>query len=122
MKNNLVDEVRKLFAQSKNWLSLEIEYAKLTIAEKLTLLLGTLIIGFVCLLIGVVILILLAFSLVELFKMMMPAALAFLSTAGVMCLLLLILFLLRRQLLLNPIARLISKVFLEKNQDKDPIL
>lgn len=122
MKNNLVDEVRKLFAQSKNWLSLEIEYAKLTIAEKLTLLLGTLIIGFVCLLIGVVILILLAFSLVELFKMMMPAALAFLSTAGVMCLLLLILFLLRRQLLLNPIARLISKVFLDKNQDKDPIL
>lgn len=117
MKNNLIDEIRRLLAQSKDWLSLEIEYAKLTVAEKLTLLLGTLIIGFVCLLLGTVVLILLAFALVELFKMIMVSALAFLAAAGVICVLLVILFLLRKQLLLNPIARLISKVFLEKGHE-----
>lgn len=117
MKSNLSDEIRNLFEQSKQWLVLEVEYAKLTIAEKLTLLLGSLIIGFVCLLLGMVVLIMLAFSLVELFKLMMSPALAYLSTSGVICLLLLILFLLRRQLLLNPISRLITKVFLDKKHD-----
>lgn len=106
--------MRNLFAQSKEWVELEIEYAKLTIAEKLTLLLGTLIIGFVCLLLGLVILIMLAFSLAELFKLMMNPALAYLSTAGVMTVLLLVLFLVRKQMLLNPIARLITKVFFDK--------
>ena len=114
MKNNLLDDIRSLFEQSKTWITLEIEYAKLTVAEKLTLLLGTLIIGFVCLLMGMVVLIMLAFSLAELFMLMMVPALAYLSTAGVICVLLLLLFLLRRQLLLNPIARLITKVFFDK--------
>lgn len=114
MKNNLFDEIRNLFDQAKKWFLLEVEYAKLTVAEKLTLLLGTLIIGFVCLLLGMVILIMLAFSLVELFKLFMPSALAFLSTAGVVCLLLVVLFLVRKPILLNPIARLITKVFFDK--------
>lgn len=114
MKSNLVDELRALFAQSKHWLELEIEYAKLTIAEKLTLLLGTLIIGFVCLLLGMVALILMAFSLVELFKLFMVPALAYLSSAGVVCVLILCLFMLRKPLLLNPIARLITRLFFDK--------
>lgn len=114
MKENFVDEFRKLITQSKDWLTLETEYLKLTVAEKLTLLLGSLIIGFVCLLLGMVILILLAFALVELFRLMMVPALAYLSTAGVICILLLVLFILRKQVLLNPIARLITKVFFDK--------
>lgn len=114
MKNNLIDEIRGLLDQSKSWLKLEVEYAKLTIAEKLTVVLGSLIIGFVCLLLGMVVLMMLAFSLAELFKLMMVPALAYLSTAGVICILLFVLFLLRTPLLLNPIARLISKVFFDK--------
>lgn len=116
MKNNLIDEIKKLFDRSKQWLELEVEYAKLTVAEKLTLLLGSLIIGFVCLLFGMVILIMLAFALVELFKLMMVPALAYLSTAGVICVLMLVLFLVRKPLLINPIARLITKVFFDKKQ------
>lgn len=115
MKNNLIDEIKGLFAQSKEWLELEIEYAKLTVAEKLTLLLGTLIIGFVCLLLGLVILVMLAFSLAELFRLMMDPALAYLCSAGVMAVLLCVLFLFRKQMLLNPIARLITKVLFDKN-------
>lgn len=113
MKSNMIDEIRNIVTQSKDWLKLEVEYAKLTIAEKLTLLLGSLIIGFVCLLLGVVVLIMLAFALAELFKLMMVPALAYLSTAGVICMLLFVLFLLRKQMLLNPIARLITKVFFD---------
>ena len=114
MKINLLEEIRSIFDQSKTWLRLELEYAKLTIAEKLTLLMPTLIIGFVCLLLGVVVLIMLAFSLAEAFRLIMDPALAYLSTAGVICLLLILLYLLRKPLLLNPIARLITRVFFDR--------
>ena len=114
MKINLLEEIRSIFDQSKTWLRLELEYAKLTIAEKLTLLMSTLIIGFVCLLLGVVVLIMLAVSLAEAFRLIMDPALAYLSTAGVICLLLILLYLLRKPLLLNPIARLITRVFFDR--------
>ena len=114
MKRNLIDELRTMFEQSKEWVKLEVEYAKFTLAEKLTLLLGTLIIGFVCLLLGIVVLMMLAFSLAQLFMLMMVPALAYLSSAGVLCLLILLIFLFRKQMLLNPIARLITKVFFDK--------
>lgn len=114
MKINLLEEIRSIFDQSKTWLRLELEYAKLTIAEKLTLLMSTLIIGFVCLLLGVVVLIMLAFSLAEAFRLIMDPTLAYLSTAGVICLLLILLYLLRKPLLLNPIARLITRVFFDR--------
>lgn len=114
MKNNLYDSLRNIFEQSKEWLRLEFEYAKLTAAEKITILMGSLIIGFVCLLLGMVVLIMLAFSLAEVFKMLMSPALAYLSTAGAICLLLILLYLFRKQMLLNPIAKLITKVFFDK--------
>lgn len=113
MKLNLIEEIRGIFDQSREWIKLEVEYAKLTIVEKLTLLLTSLILGFVCLLLAVVVLIMLAFALAELFKMLMSPALAYLSSAGAIIVLLAILFMLRKPLLLTPIARLISKVFFD---------
>lgn len=114
MKLNIIEEIRNIFDQSKTWLKLELEYAKLTVAEKVTVLMSSLILGFVCLLLGMVVLIMLAFSLAELFKLMMCPSLAYLSTAGAICVLLILLFLLRKPLLLNPLARLMTRVFFDK--------
>lgn len=115
MKTNLIEELRNIVQQSKAWLKLEIEYGKLTVAEKLTVLMSSLIIGFVCLLLGMVVLILLGFSLAELFRMLMCPALAYLASAGAICVLLLLLYLLRKPLLMNPIAKLITRVIFDKN-------
>ena len=52
------------------------------------------IIGAICLLMGMVVLILLSFALVELFKMMIPPVLAYLAVSGIICLLILVLYLL----------------------------
>lgn len=114
MKKNIIEEIRTIFEQSKSWIELEVEYAKLTLAEKITVLMSSLIIGFVCLLLGMVLLIMLALSLAELWKMMMCPSLAYLATAGVVLLLLILLYVCRRPLLMNPIARLITKVFFDK--------
>lgn len=111
---NIIEEIRSILGQSQTWLKLELEYVKLTVAEKITVLLSTLIIGFVCLLLSMVVLILLAFSLSEVFKLLMCPALAYLSTAGAILVLLGLLFALRKPLLLNPIARLITRVIFDK--------
>lgn len=116
MRLKIIDEIKSIFDQSKTWIKLEIEYAKLTVAEKATMLLSMLIIGFICLLLGMVVLILLGFSLVELFKLLMCPALAYLTVAGIICLLLVLIYLLRRPLLLNPLARMITKILFEKKQ------
>lgn len=114
MKEKITDEIKEVFLQGKNWLKLEIEYAKLTVAEKFTILLSMLIIGAICLLMGMVVLILLAFALVELFKMMMPPSLAYLTVAGIICVLILLVYFLRKLILLNPIARFITRLFISK--------
>lgn len=114
MKEKLTDELKDLFMQGKEWAKLEVEYAKLTVAEKFTVLMSTIIIGAICLLMGVVVLIMLAFSLVELFKLMMAPALAYLTVGGIICVLALVVYLLRRPLMLNPIARFITRLFISK--------
>lgn len=114
MKDKLTGEIKDLFSQGRDWVKLEIEYAKLTLAEKFTILLSTLIIGAVCLLMGMVVLILLALSLVELFKMIMVPALAYLTVGGIICLLILMLYIFRNSILLNPISRFITRLFINK--------
>lgn len=112
MKEKLTDELKNLFLQGKNWVELEVEYLKLTAAEKITLLMSVLVIGAVCLLMGMVVLILLAFALVELFKLMMAPALAYLTVAGIVCVLILLLFVFRKFILLNPFSKFITKLFI----------
>lgn len=114
MKEKLTDELKDIFVQGKNWMKLEVEYAKLTLAEKMTMLFSAMIIGAVCLLMGMVVLILLAFALVELFRLMMSPALAYLSSAGVIVVLIVLFYLFRKPLLLNPIARFITRLFISK--------
>lgn len=114
MKEKLTDEIRGIFANARNWLKLETEYVKLTAAEKFTILLGAMVMGFVMLLMGVVVLVLLALSLVHVFQGFMSPQLAYLSVAGVIVVLVAILYLLRKRVLLNPIARFVTGLILDK--------
>lgn len=113
MKDNLTGQIRSLFATGRRWVELEIEYAKLTVAEKATVLLSTLILGAICLLLGMVILILFSLALVDVFKTFMNPALAYLCIGGILVLLIVTILLLRRPLLENPISRLLSKLILD---------
>lgn len=119
MKENMTDSIKSIFANGKRWIELEIEYAKLTAAEKTTVLLSTLIFGAVCLLLGIVVLILLAFALENVFETFLSPALSFLCVAGALFILILLLFFLRKPLLENPISRLISKLILDLKPEED---
>lgn len=116
MKKNLNDEIKDLFTQGKDWVKMEIEYAKLTAAEKFSVLLSTIILILALFMVGLVTMIVFAFALVDLFSLMMPHALACVTVGGIFIFMLLVLYLLREPLITNPIARLITKLFLAPKQ------
>ena len=116
MKKNLNDEIKDIFVQGKDWVKMEIEYAKLTAAEKFSVLISTLILVIALFMVGLVVMIVFAFALVDLFSLFMVHALACVTVGGIFLLLLLVLYLLRKQLIINPIAKLISKLFLTPKQ------
>lgn len=114
MKDKLTDEIKDVFVQARTWLECETEYLKLTAAEKFTILLSGLILGAVCLLLGIFALALMSMALVNLFKLFMAPSFAFLSVAGIVLLVGVVLYLLRKPLIMNPLARFITKLFLDK--------
>lgn len=117
MRFKIVDDIQNIFEQGKTWITLELKYAKLSLAEKLTMLLTIFVIGFVCLLLSVVVLILLGFALVEWFMTFMNPALAFLSVAGIFCVLLGLLWICRRPVLLNPLAKMLTRILIGSDDD-----
>lgn len=116
MKEKLTQEIKDIFQQSSNWVKLEVEYAKFTVAEKVTMLISAMIIGAVCLLLGISVLLMLSFALVELFKDFMNPALAYVSASGAIVVIMVIIYLLRKPLLLNPIAKYLTRVFFSHKQ------
>lgn len=113
MKETVTDQLKVIFESARKWLSLEIEYARLTVAEKSTVLLTTLIFGAVGLFLGMVILLLLSLALVSVFAGFLPLWLAYICVSGVILILLALIYLLRRPLLENPISRLVSILILD---------
>lgn len=112
MEQKVGDEMKSVVTDLKNWLTLEIEYMKLNAAEKVSVLVSTLILVLVLFIVFMVVLIVLAFALVDLFNLFMPHSLACLTVGGILLLLIGVLYLLRNPLLVNPITRLITKLFL----------
>lgn len=113
MKESISDQLKSMYENGISWIKLEVEYARLTAAEKITVLLSTLILGAICFLLGMVVLILLSFSLVDVFKEFMSPALACLTVSAILVFLILLVFIFRAPLLENPISRLISKLILD---------
>lgn len=112
MKEKVGDEIKAIVSEVKEWLSVELEYMKLTAAEKVSILVSTLTLVIVLFIIFMVVLIVFAFALVDLFNLFMPHALACVAVGGILLLLIGLLYLLRTPLVVNPITRLITKLFL----------
>lgn len=113
MKHKITDEIKEMLLQAKCWLQSETTYIKLTVAEKLTLLLSALVVGAVCLLIGMIVLGLFSIALVDVFRTFLSPWLAYLCVGGIEILLMIIVVFLRKPLVINPISKFITKLFLD---------
>lgn len=117
MKSNITDEIKDLFSQTVTWAKLEIEYVKLTAAEKLTILLSMIILGAICMLFLLPLVIMLLLALAGVFKLMMPSALAYLSVAGIVAVMIALVFAFRKTLVINPLSKFITKLVLENRSN-----
>lgn len=114
MKEKLSDEIRDIIAQVKQWIGCEAEYAKLTLAEKLTIFLGTIGLAAILFLLVMIALIIFSLCLVGVFAPLVGTTLAYLCTGGVFLVLAIIVALLRKQLIFNPLARMLTKLLINK--------
>lgn len=113
MKEKLTDEIRNIFCQLKAWISSEAEYVKLTAAEKMTVLLGTIALAAMAFVLIMIALVILSFCLVGVFASLVGQTLAYLCVSGIFLLLLAVIILLRKPLVFNPLARMLSKLIMK---------
>lgn len=112
-------DYKKLFNEARKFFSLEWEYTKLTAVEKLAVLLSAA--AFVA-----VVIIIATFALSYVFSALISALAnalgctwgAQLIAAALLLLLLLVVFAFKRQLIVDPIARFVSKLFLKPEDNE----
>ena len=114
MKDKFTDEIKEIISNSTNWIKFEVQYAKLTAAEKMTVLGTAVSIGMVVMMLFIVVLLMLSFALKGVFEMWMDSSLAYLCVAGVWIVFILIIFLFRKPLISDPIAKFITRLFFDK--------
>lgn len=113
MKNKLTDDIKELLTQGTNWARLQIEYLKLTASEKLIILVSMMVIGAVFLLLLLPAVLMFLFALAQVFIGFMPVAVAYVSVGGIVLLILGVVLVFRKPLVINPVAKFISKVLLD---------
>lgn len=112
-------DYKKLFAEARRYFSTEWDYTKLTAVEKMAVLLSA--IAFVA-----VVIILATFVVHHLFTALvgvLASALgcvwgAHLIVAGILLVVMLVVFAFKRQLIVDPVARFVSKLFLKPEDNE----
>jgi hypothetical protein len=116
-KNEFIQSWRQL----KEWGRLYIENIKLLSIEKMTILLSYGVMGALLIFFGAFALLFISVAIVLVLAQVIPLMWCFLIMGGIYLLLGVVMFLSRRSLFLDPIARFLSKLFLEhpdSNVDK----
>ena len=112
-------DYKKLFTEGRKFFSLEWDNTKLTAVEKLAILLSSIAFVAVVIIIAVFVLHHLFAALVGILSTALGCAWgAHLIAAGILLLLLLVAFAFKRQLIVDPVARFVSKLFLKPDDNE----
>lgn len=106
------NSLKTLWTEIRRYLELNIEYARLTAAEKTTILLTAVATSAIVGLLAVLIFFFISIACVHWLGMVISMALAYTVMAGVYVLLLVVAVVFRKQLIINPVAKFISRLFL----------
>lgn len=102
----------RLIDRLKAYLTLNVESIKLTIADKVILLLSTILTVIVSLIIGGIAVMFITVAIAHVLSLWLPVWASYAIMAGVNILMLLVLLVFRRALILNPLSRVITKIIL----------
>lgn len=103
----------------RDWVSLYLDNARLTAAEKLTLLLSAVALYSVAMVLGMVALVFITMGIASVLSAYIAPFWSYLIVGGVFVALIVILFVFRTQLLINPIARFISKLIVKEPKEEE---
>lgn len=104
---------KRIYSEAKRLVGLEIENARLLATEKLTLLLGRIALVAVCFVVSATALIFLSMAVADFLLQGLPARWTYLIIAAFYIVIIVIAAAFRRQLIIDPIARFISRVLLD---------
>ncbi len=107
------EQLGSLWAEIRETISLNLEYAKLTGAEKLTMLLGVAALGLLVIIISSVVVFMVSLGLTVLLAKSTGMFGACMIMAGIYLVLVVVLFFMRKQLVLDPIARFVSTLIMK---------
>lgn len=107
-------DVKQLFTNLKEYGHLQLDYIKLLSIEKITALFSVLIIALLVLLLSFGFLFFLTVSLKTCLATCLNETLAYLLVAGIYVVLAVILVIFRKNLVINPLCRIISKIIIDK--------
>lgn len=102
----------RLFDRIKAYISLNVENIRLTVAEKVVLLLSTILTIIVALILGGIALMFITVAVAHVLALWLPVWVCYAIMAGVNIVLLLLLLIFRRALIINPISRVITRIIL----------
>ena len=112
-------DYKKLFTEARKYFSLEWDYTKLTAVEKLAIVLSAIAFVAVVIIICMFALNLLLSALITVLAEAMGCTWgANLIAVGLLLVLLLVVFAFKKQLIVNPIARFVSKLFLKPEDNE----
>lgn len=105
----------KLCEELKKFFTLQIDYAKLTAVEKLVIIMSSVAVAFVLAVLGACALFYLSFALVYVIKGWIGCEWgAYLIVGCIFIICVLVVYALKERLIINPVARFITKLFLDK--------
>lgn len=106
-------EFNKLWQSARGQLKTELDYTKLTLAEKTSILLSRIFIVAITILVGMSIVLFLALSLAQLLASATGStALAYLIVALILIVIVLVIYVFKKQWIIDPVTRFVSKLFL----------
>lgn len=110
---------KSLLNQGQHFVSLKIDGWRLFATEKATVALSTMIFGAIVLLLGMYLTLFLSMALVHFLTRYISIIWAYLATGGFFAIILLIVVVLRRHLIVDPMARFLSRLFLNQPDSND---
>lgn len=107
------NKYEELWTELKKYLTLQIDYAKLTTVEKLVVLLSAIAMVAVMLILGACVLFYLSFAVVFMLSDAIGSTWgAYLIVSGIFMVLMLVVYALRQKLILDPVSRFLTRLFL----------
>lgn len=119
MLNELINSILKLKDDIISYVKVETDYVKLTIAEKVVKIATIILFGALFAVSMWFIALLMSFALAQFLALFLPAWAAYLCTAGAFILFLLLVYLLKRPLIMNPLSKAITLALFRKKEEND---